>query len=462
MKLPLNTLFTSLIFISLSNFASADLRSDAIAQVKSLKSDGIPQKLPEEFLSVDSSLATAEMLYNLKDLRSAEKYYRMVLQKSDTIRIKLSSEKQDSRNLLKANNSSTLTGMNEDRTTEPKKLPSSSPQLQKQVSHPSAEASAISNTNPAQVTPPDINADNSANYEETDNIISEKLIGSSGLYTVGKNESLRLIAAKLGMSRLQLATMNNLSLQTQLKPGQELRFNNRRIIPDQHLKEGIVINIPDRMLYYFHKGKLTYSTAVALGTPTKTGKFVWHTPTGRFRIIAKEKDPTWTVPPSIQEEMKLEGKEVITSIPPGPGNPLGKYAMKTSLPGILIHSTSKPWSIYTYASHGCIRVYPQWMEELFKVVTVNTPGEIIYKPVKIALTEQGKVLLEVHSDIYSKTKGLEKEARDLIESKKLSEKVDWSKVRKTVSRKSGIAENVTLDSTEAQKNENAAKVQSPS
>jgi len=134
--------------------------------------------------------------------------------------------------------------------------------------------------------------------------------------------------------------------------------------------------------------------------------FDWQTPTGRFRIIAKAKDPTWTVPPSIQEEMRLEGKEIITSIPPGADNPLGRYAIKTTLPGILIHSTTKPWSIYTYASHGCIRVYPERMEELFKLIRVNTAGEIIYRPVKLATTETGRIFLEVHGDIYSKQAAL--------------------------------------------------------
>jgi L,D-transpeptidase ErfK/SrfK len=157
------------------------------------------------------------------------------------------------------------------------------------------------------------------------------------------------------------------------------------------------------------------------------------------------KDPTWHVPPSIQSEMEDQGKEAITSIPPGPDNPLGKYAIKTSIPGILIHSTTKPWSIYSFASHGCIRVYPDQMEEFFKEVTVNTPGEIIYKPVKLAITEEGRVFLEVHRDVYGKSSGgLATEARRLIEKQKLSDRVDWQKVESMVRHTSGIAEDITL------------------
>jgi hypothetical protein len=211
------------------------------------------------------------------------------------------------------------------------------------------------------------------------------------------------------------------------------------------MKNGIVINIPDRTLYYFKQGKLTHSLPVALGVPAKSDKYDWKTPTGKFRITAKMKDPTWHVPPSIQSEMEEKGKDVITSIPPGPANPLGKYAFKTSIPGILIHSTTKPWSIYSFASHGCIRVYPEQMEGFFKEVPVNTPGEIIYKPVKLAITEEGRVFLEVHRDVYGRSSsGLATEARHLIEKQNLSELVNWQKVESIVRHTSGIAEDISL------------------
>lgn len=141
---------------------------------------------------------------------------------------------------------------------------------------------------------------------------------------------------------------------------------------------------------------------------------------------------------------------------------MGKYALRTSLPGILIHSTSKPWSIYTFASHGCVRVHPDRMEELFKVVKLNTPGEIIYQPVKVATTEEGRIFLEVHRDIYTRTKGIEHEAKTLLQT--LHDKVDWQKVRQALSRKTGVAEDVTLSSDDETQQELTAldAAQSPS
>ena len=268
-------------------------------------------------------------------------------------------------------------------------------------------------------------------------------MGQSSTYTVVSGDTIRLVAAKLGVSRQHLLVSNQLDAKARLTAGQTLSYNNRKIVP-QRMQDGIIINIPDRTLYYFTKGKLTVSVPVALGVAVKNKKYNWTTPTGKFKVTVKAKDPTWHVPPSIQAEMEEQGKEVITSVPPGPSNPLGKYAFKTSIPGILIHSTTKPWSIYTYASHGCIRVYPAQMEGLFKEIAVNTPGEIIYRAVKLAVTEQGRVFLEVHHDVYGKSAGLADEARLQIEKQTLADRVDWKKDEAVLKQKTGIAEDISL------------------
>jgi lipoprotein-anchoring transpeptidase ErfK/SrfK len=367
------------------------------------------------------------MYYQLNNTKQAERFYQKALQQGALLqRHLLASAPADSALVVQQTISSATA------------LPAIPPILTRET----ATSAVIENSQPEYV--------------------SDRLTGTKGTYTVIKGETISLIAAKLGISRSQLAAMNGLNPKAVLQIGQQLRYNNRRIIPEHRIQEGIVINIPDRMLYLFQQGRMAFSTAVALGTPVKTDQFVWQTPTGKFRIVNKAKNPTWTVPPSIQEEMRLEGKEVISSIPPGPDNPLGKYAIKTSLPGILIHSTTKPWSIYTYASHGCIRVYPERMEELFKLVQTHSFGEIIYRPVKLAVTDDGRVLLEVHGDIYKKTRGLAIEAQALIRARKLDEKVDWTKVNRVIARKAGVAEEITRTSLEVQKTLGAPPLQSPS
>jgi lipoprotein-anchoring transpeptidase ErfK/SrfK len=273
---------------------------------------------------------------------------------------------------------------------------------------------------------------------------SSRLVGSKGSYTVVKADSIPLVAAKLGVSQQHLRRMNGLDTKAYLKIGQQLVYDNRKIIP-RRVKDGIIINIPDRTLYYFQQGVLVASLPVALGSATKNEKYVWQTPVGKFRITAKMKDPTWTVPISIQTEMEEQGKEVLESIPPGPENPLGKYAIKTSIPGILIHSTIKPSSIYSFSSHGCIRISPERMEDFFPKILIDTRGEIIYQPVKLAVTGNGRVLLEVHHDVYKKSSSLISEARQMIENQKLSEMVDWEKFKSVVKQKSGVAEDISLN-----------------
>jgi len=84
------------------------------------------------------------------------------------------------------------------------------------------------------------------------------------------------------------------------------------------------------------------------------------------------------------------------------------------------------------------------MEEFFPQIRVNTKGEIIYKPVKLAVTENGRVYLEVHRDVYNKRPSLVAEARKMVENLKLSELVDWEKFNSVVKNKSGVAEDISL------------------
>ena len=437
--LLLNILSGLLLLLASTICTAADLRSETNDLLVRLRQEGAARQLPDEMRSFDAAVATAELYYQTGATADAERHYRLAAQKGAMIQQQLAAQQK---------------------LPPSTQLPAERPQQQDAPT--TKESAEAKQDKPGQQETSVTKTPLITDQPTDDAVISDRLVGTVGEYRVAKGETIRIIAAKLGVNRYNLAAMNRLAVTSRLKEGQLLRYNNRRIIPEHQAKDGLIINIPDRMLYYFQKGKLVFFTAVALGTPTKTDQFLWHTPTGKFRIVAKEKDPTWTVPPSIQEEMRLEGKEVITSVPPGPENPLGKYAMKTSLPGILIHSTTKPWSIYTYASHGCIRVYPERMEELFRLIKVNTPGEIIYRPVKLATTETGRIFLEVHGDIYAKTKGITQEATNLLRSSRLSDKVDWQKAKRVISQKSGVAEEITLETDEAKNKEASVSAQSPS
>jgi L,D-transpeptidase ErfK/SrfK len=84
------------------------------------------------------------------------------------------------------------------------------------------------------------------------------------------------------------------------------------------------------------------------------------------------------------------------------------------------------------------------MENFFKDVEINETGEIIYTPLKIAISDTGRIFFEVHRDVYRKVKDMDAEAKKLIESKGLSEKVNWQKVNVMLKEKSGVAKDITL------------------
>jgi L,D-transpeptidase ErfK/SrfK len=84
------------------------------------------------------------------------------------------------------------------------------------------------------------------------------------------------------------------------------------------------------------------------------------------------------------------------------------------------------------------------MEEFYPQIKVNTRGEIVYKPIKLAVTDDGRVYLEVHSDVYKRSTDLAEEARQMLEKQKLSGQVDWGKFEAVVRQKRGIAEDISL------------------
>jgi len=257
-------------------------------------------------------------------------------------------------------------------------------------------------------------------------------------YEVQRGDFLAKIGARFGVAAEVLARENNLNYSAKLMPGQKLIIDNRHIVPEL-LGDGLLINLPQRMLYYFRYWDLVAAYPVGLGKPS------WPTPAGGFSLIDKVANKAWRVPKSIQEEMRREGKLVKTLVPPGPDNPLGKYWLGLSIPAIGIHGTIAPSSIYHFQSHGCIRLHPDDIEALFAQIEQGAVGSIIYAP--LLLTESGgRIFIEVHRDIYHKVDvsliALEQMAQDEM----LSDRIDWSRAADVLEQKDGVARDVTLSS----------------
>lgn len=146
---------------------------------------------------------------------------------------------------------------------------------------------------------------------------------------------------------------------------------------------GIVVNIPQRRLYYFprHKAK---EPATVVTFPIGIARPGWPTPLGSTRIIAKFKDPAWIVPKNIQEEHRLQGESNFPDyFPPGPNNPMGMLALETGFSQIFIHGTNRPWGIGMEVSHGCIHLYPENAVDFFSWVPPGTPVKFVNDPVSV-------------------------------------------------------------------------------
>ena len=156
-------------------------------------------------------------------------------------------------------------------------------------------------------------------------------------------------------------------------------------------RQGIVINLPELRLYYYPDG----DSGRVITHPISIGRMEWGTPLGRSEIVSKTLNPTWYPPESIRQEHAADNRPLPKVVPPGPDNPLGKHALRLSLPGYLIHGTNKPSGLGMRVTHGCIRMFPEDIEALFENVPVGTPVRIVNQPYKIGWTNDG-FYLEAH------------------------------------------------------------------
>lgn len=174
----------------------------------------------------------------------------------------------------------------------------------------------------------------------------------SGLYNSHLTEAVRSLQNNHGIPQSGVIGPEELRI---LKP--------KKLNTDQPVSSArIVIEISRRALQLYSRDDLVKVYPIAVG---RGGRF--RTPIGKHRIRKKIVNPTWYPP---------EWAGLDHPIRPGPNNPLGNREMKLSKRSYSIHGTSRPMSIGSAATHGCIRMYPSDILELFAVVGVGTPVEI--------------------------------------------------------------------------------------
>jgi L,D-transpeptidase ErfK/SrfK len=258
--------------------------------------------------------------------------------------------------------------------------------------------------------------------------IDTNIIGQQQIYKIKKGDNLFVIARSNKLSVAEVILAN-----PQIHNPKIIYFGQDLILPLSHIlpnvnTEGVVINLAELRLYYFLPDNSTVLTV-----PIAIGAEGYDTPIGKTKIIRKRKNPYWIPPARLREENPY----LPEVIPAGINNPLGRYALDLSWPRFLIHGTNDPRSIGNKESHGCIRLYPEDIEELFGLIEVGTKVNIINQPIKIGW---------INNNIYIESHLPREQTQDIDNTKKIicrkvkdcDVKIDWQKVVDVISKNNGI------------------------
>ena len=206
----------------------------------------------------------------------------------------------------------------------------------------------------------------------------QTVVGEVQVITAGKDDTLTDMARRFNVGYEELLRANPKVDPWLPGAGHEIVVPTQFVLPNAPFT-GVVINIAAMRIYYFPPVKHG-ERVVVLTHPIGIGKVGWRTPEGVTKIVRRQQDPTWRVPVSVLKEHHDNGEELDPVIGPGPDNPLGKYAFYLQWPSYLIHGTNKPAGVGLRSSHGCIRLYPEDIEQFFNMIPVGTEVRVVNQP----------------------------------------------------------------------------------
>jgi L,D-transpeptidase ErfK/SrfK len=229
--------------------------------------------------------------------------------------------------------------------------------------------------------------------------------------------------------------------------GTRVLIPSRYILPQE--REGLIVSLAEHRMYYFPRAKAGVAPVV-MTYPISIGKMDWKTPLGMTRIVNKREKPIWYPPESVRREHEADGRPLPKAVPAGPDNPLGDYAMRLGIPGgaYLIHGTNAPAGVGMQVTHGCIRMYPENIAELYKLVAVNTPVRLIDQPYRMGWYGE-ELYIEVHAPLQgqdpAETRSLTNITRLLVSAtQNRAVVIDWAKAERAFIQATGVPESVLL------------------
>jgi lipoprotein-anchoring transpeptidase ErfK/SrfK len=145
-------------------------------------------------------------------------------------------------------------------------------------------------------------------------------------------------------------------------PAADPRFMRQVVAYDGNETPGtIVINTPERMLYFVEGNGKAVRYGIGVGRPG----FTW---AGVHEVTAKREWPDWRPP----DDMLKRRPDLPRYMPGGEDNPLGARAMYLGSTLYRIHGSNEPWTIGTQVSSGCIRMRNEDVIDLYERVKVGT------------------------------------------------------------------------------------------
>ncbi len=286
----------------------------------------------------------------------------------------------------------------------------------------------------------------------------QDVVGQLQVTVVGKNDTLSDIARRFDVGYEEMARANPGVDPWLPGAGREVVVPTQFVLPVAK-RQGIVVNLAALRVFYFPPVEKDQKQVVYT-YPIGIGKIGWSTPEGTTKVVAKQKDPVWRPTASIRKEHEENGDPIPAVVPAGPDNPLGKFKFTLGWPTYLIHGTNKPYGVGLRASHGCIRLYPEDVEQLYGMVKVGTQVTVVNQPFvfgwhadQLVLQAYGAQEDDKRDWEKSRTKLLSRTLSPQVQQQLTArqETIDWQRVEQIAQDPRGLVLSVsTNEQTEAE------------
>jgi L,D-transpeptidase ErfK/SrfK len=279
----------------------------------------------------------------------------------------------------------------------------------------------------------------------------DSVLGGVQLTTIGKEDTLPDVARRFNVGYEEIVRAN---------PGVDPWIpgvGRKVVVPTQFIlpnapHEGVVINLAAMRVFYYPKHKRD-EPQIVYTYPIGVGKAGWRTPEGVTKIIAREENPTWRPGAGVRKEHADNDDPVPAVVPPGPDNPLGKFKFTLGWPEYLIHGTNKPYGVGLRSSHGCIRLYPEDIEMMYKAVPIGTSVRVVNQPFLFGWHE-GRLYVQAYTVFEDDTRNWSKAPKtQLMKSmtpqlqkliKDSHTEIDWDAVAQVIKAPRGLAVPVSV------------------